>query len=177
MRALSIALLCSWLVLLAAEKGPATARGANGKVEIAATLYAGPEAVREQLGSDLGGFFFVVKVDLKPLGGQPLAVNRSDFMLRSYKNGQRCQPYEPSQIAGSGGLTLSPKGATPVVAPNPDVKEDPVLAVLKSKILPEKKTAEPVSGLLYFSLEGKYKPKDLVLQYQTPAGTLRLAFR
>jgi hypothetical protein len=176
MRALSILLLCSALVSPAADKKP-SARAANGKVEVSATLYADPESVREQLGSDLGGSFFVVKVELTPAGGQPLTINRDDFVLRSYKNGQKCQPYAPSQIAGSGALVLSPRGAAPVVATNPGDKEDPVLAVLKSKILPEQRTSERVSGLLYFSLEGKYKPKDLVLQYKSPAGELTLAFR
>lgn len=176
MRALSVLLLSSALVALAAGKEPPSARAANGKVEIAATLYAGRESVREQLGSDLGGNFFVVKVALTPVGGQPLAINRDDFLLRSYKNGQKCQPYAPSQIAGSGALALSAGGA-PVVTANPDDKVDPLLAVLKAKILPEKRTTEPASGLLYFSLEGKYKPKDLVLQYKSPAGALSLAFR
>ena len=50
-------------------------------------------------------------------------------------------------------------------------------AVLKTKILEEKKTTEPLSGLLYFSLEGKHKPKDLTLQYNGPAGRLVLAFK
>ncbi len=56
-------------------------------------------------------------------------------------------------------------------------KEDPVLTVLKEKVLPDKETKDPVSGLLYFSLEGKHKPKQLALQYDGPAGKLRLEFR
>jgi hypothetical protein len=56
-------------------------------------------------------------------------------------------------------------------------KENPVLAVLKQKVLPEKETSEPLAGLLYFSLEGKQKPKDLELQYNGPAGKLSLQFR
>lgn len=56
-------------------------------------------------------------------------------------------------------------------------KDDPVLAVLKARVLPEKQTTEPVSGLLYFSIEGKHKPKDLTLQYKTPQGLLTLSFR
>jgi len=48
--------------------------------------------------------------------------------------------------------------------------------VLNEKILPEKKTETPVSGLLYFPLE-KQKQKDLELWYNTPDGKLTLRFR
>jgi hypothetical protein len=175
-RALAAILLCAALALPAREKAPPSARAGNSKVEIAATLYTTSEAIREQLGADLGAGFFVVKVEVTPRGGQPLNIVRDDFLLRSYKNGQKCQPFAPSQIAGSGALALSATGK-PVVTATPGHKEDPLLPVLKAKVLPEKKSAEPVSGLLYFSLEGKYKPKDLVLQYQTPAGVLSLDFK
>lgn len=54
-------------------------------------------------------------------------------------------------------------------------KPDPMLAVLKEKILPEKETDAPVSGLLYFPME-KQKLKDLELIYKTPDGKLFLRF-
>ena len=50
-----------------------------------------------------------------------------------------------------------------------------MLAVLKEKILPEKETDVPVSGLLYFPME-KQKMKDLELIYTTPEGKLLLRF-
>ena len=56
-------------------------------------------------------------------------------------------------------------------------KPNPLLAVLKEKILPEKQITEPVTGLLYFQMEGKVKPKDLELYYKTTAGRLGLRFR
>ena len=56
-------------------------------------------------------------------------------------------------------------------------REDPVLAVLKEKVLAEKEISEPLSGLLYFLLEGKHKPKDLELMYKGPAGRLSLRFK
>ena len=55
-------------------------------------------------------------------------------------------------------------------------KENPLLAVLKAKILPEGQTLEPVSGQLYFLLEGKHKPKDLDLLYKTAEGLLEVDF-
>jgi hypothetical protein len=47
-------------------------------------------------------------------------------------------------------------------------KEDnPLLEVLKAKVLPEKKTQDSVKGQLYFLLDGKHKLKDLELMYQS----------
>jgi hypothetical protein len=54
-------------------------------------------------------------------------------------------------------------------------KADPMLEVLKEKILVEKETEAPVSGLLYFPME-KQKMKDLELIYTTPEGKLHLRF-
>ena len=60
---------------------------------------------------------------------------------------------------------------------NGQEKENPLLAVLKEKVLPEKETSEPVSGLLYFLFEGKHKLKDLDLMYKSPEGRLILDFQ
>lgn len=219
--------MCNILLLLlaaalacAADKGPVVAQAANDQLAITATVYCGKDAVKEQLGSDLGGYFILVKVGLTPKAGKTLAVTRDDFLLRSYKDGQKSQPFAPTQIAGRGTLVVSSTGGGgvgagqggPVWGPGPGMggpptrfpgqsdgtfgsttsdtssaqatiktggpeKEDPILTVLKEKVLAEKKTAEPLSGLLYFSLEGKHKPKDLVLQYTGPAGKLKLEFK
>jgi hypothetical protein len=55
-------------------------------------------------------------------------------------------------------------------------KHDPLYDVLKQKVLSEKETDGPLSGLLIFNLE-KQKRKDLELVYTTPKGVLRLRFR
>ena len=55
-------------------------------------------------------------------------------------------------------------------------KPNPLLDVLKQKVLPEKETEAPVSGLLYFPME-KQKLKDLELWYRTPEGKLVLQFK
>jgi hypothetical protein len=205
---------------LAAEKKLPVAEAANDDLQITATLYPDKDAVREVLGSDLGGYFTVIRVELAPQGEKPLAVDRDDFLLRSFKDGQKSGAFEPSQIAGRGALVVSTTssgggvvsedrgpvwggvpgtggrpdrmgGVTPPVVGNAagqtetqataksgvGEKDNPLLAVLKDKVLPEKKTAAPLSGLLYFSLEGKHKPKDLELQYLGPAGKLVLKFR
>ena len=56
-------------------------------------------------------------------------------------------------------------------------KESPLLAVLKEKILPEKDITEPVTGQLYFLLEGKQKVKDVELLYKTEAGRISIRFK
>jgi hypothetical protein len=56
-------------------------------------------------------------------------------------------------------------------------KENPLLAILKQKILAEKEIGEPVSGQLYFLMEGKQKAKDLELLYKTEAGRVSVRFK
>lgn len=58
-----------------------------------------------------------------------------------------------------------------------DNKKLPLLELLKQKQMPEKTTADPVSGLLYFPLEGKHKNKDLELIYKGPAGKVTVHFQ
>ena len=56
-------------------------------------------------------------------------------------------------------------------------KDNPLLAVLKAKIMPAGEIAEATSGLLYFQMEGKHKIKDLELMYKGPAGRFQLRFK
>jgi hypothetical protein len=74
---------------------------------------------------------------------------------------------------GNGG---DPGGATAKMNTGSKDKESPLLKALAEKMLAEKKTEEPVSGLLYFPLE-KQKLKDLELVYTTASGKLSLRFR
>ena len=219
MRNIVIAVLAAAALAGAADKGPITNQAANDKLAITATAYCTKDEVKSQIGSDLNGYFIVVKLDLRPKGDKPLTINRDDFLLRSYKDGQKSTPFAPSQIAGRASLIVTSTagggmaadrggpvwgggpgiGGPPMRMPGQDgtlgsstadtssadstvktggmEKEDPLLAVLKQKILPEKQTADPLSGLLYFSLEGKHKAKDVVLQYHGPAGKLELTFK
>ena len=82
---------------------------------------------------------------------------------------------------GIGGGGVGNSGATPTpdvkVEEKRDDKENPLLAALNAKILPEKEITEPTSGLLCFQIVGKVKPKDLELHYKGPAGKMALRFR
>ena len=196
---------------------PAEARGENESVVINATVYAKPEAVKEVLGSDLGGHYIVVAVQVTPRFGKQVAIERDDFILKTDKDGERSAPFAPSQIAGHGVLVVHQTGGAgasgmhdndgPIVGGYPGSlgpprrlggdgvgdagagqgaegktrtgsheKEDPMLAVLKGKELPETKTDKPVSGLLYFPME-KQKVKDLELRYHITDDKITMRFK
>lgn len=88
----------------------------------------------------------------------------------------------PHRLPGnSGGIAGTPTAGTAPARANFETggkgKKDETLAVLEKKILPEKETKEPVSGMLYFLLEGKHKPKQLALDYKGAGGRLLLEFK
>ena len=80
---------------------------------------------------------------------------------------------------GGGGVGTSGAAATPdvKVQESRDEKENPLLAALNAKILPEREITEPTSGLLFFQMVGKLKPKDLELHYKGPSGKMALRFK
>jgi hypothetical protein len=57
-----------------------------------------------------------------------------------------------------------------------DEKENPLKKELDTKVLPEKKVEEPVTGFLFFPME-KQKMKDLELQYGAKANRIRIRFK
>jgi hypothetical protein len=203
----------------AAGKAPPAGKASNERVELEAVLYADKAAVRNLVGAELDGVA-IVQLSVKPRGEEPLKVTLDDFTLRSDQDGQRSQPFAPSQIAGDAALVVA-SGSTgrggivgqdngPIWGGGPGTggrprrlpgsggtvgtaggeeavqasieatdrsKDNPLLAKLKEKMLAARETAEPLAGLLYFSLEGKHKPKDLELVYRGPAGKLSIRFR
>src|SRR5208282_2930435 len=97
---IALALVCAGAARNNEANKPADARGENESVVIAATVYARPEAVKEVVGSDLGGHYIVVAVEVTPRFGKEVAINRDDFVLKTDKDGERSGPFAPSQIAG-----------------------------------------------------------------------------
>lgn len=89
----------------------------------------------------------------------------------------------PGRLPGNGGgignTTANPttKEASEV-DPSKESKEaeSPLLRKLKEKALPEKTTATPIKGYLYFPLDGKHKAKDIALAYNGEGGKLILEF-
>jgi len=85
----------------------------------------------------------------------------------------------PRRLGGNGGAIGSaggPSEAQATVKDGAGEKDDPRLATLKARILEEKEIESPLSGLLYFPIEGKLKPKDFSLLYRSPAGRLTITF-
>jgi len=170
--------------------------GENDVLELTATAIADPESVREVLGSDLDGHYILMDVQIVPKEGRKVAVRLDDFVLKTDKDGERTGPFAPTQIAGRGAIVVTQEGGRkggfglgPMSIGTADISEahaavrsgatekpNPILDVLKQKILPEKETEAPVSGLLYFPME-KQKLKDLELIYTTTEGKLRLRFK
>jgi hypothetical protein len=157
-------------------------------------------------GSDLGEGIIVVQVTVRPLGDDPVKIWLDDFTLLSDKDGQRSVAFQPSQIAGAGAIVvknapgekhntsvmgglggmigMGPSAGNASTAPAAEIEvkdaqdstDSPLLLALRQKALPEKSVTEPVTGLLYFQIDGKVKPKNLELFYKTKSGKLGLRF-
>lgn len=86
----------------------------------------------------------------------------------------------PQQLPGSGSsvgsATTSETEAQAKTGTDPKQKDNPLLAILDQKMLVDKETKEPLTGLLYFPLEGKQKLKDIELIYKGPGGRLIVPF-
>ena len=201
---------------LAADTRLAVGSDSNKNFDLQATLYNTQDDINKLIGEELGKGIIVIEVTITPREGKLIEVWREDFSLRSDKDGQRSEPYDPSQIAGSSvlelattshGTRVSRERTGPIwggVGGNPrrlpgkgeqvslgsdnetmDVQarsggsepENELLAVLERKVLKEVETSEPVSGLLYFPLDGKHKIKQLELHYRGDAGALNLRFK
>jgi hypothetical protein len=194
-------LLLPALLLSAASKTVATAHGENDDVGLEATLYIDGEAVKGLIGNDLGGHYIVAEIKVTPKYGKEVSILRDDFVLHTDKDGEKAQPFVGNQIAGQTALIVSGEepakkksGWTmggPVMMGSPgmpndhgptgstvksDEQENPLKKVLDSKILPEKKTDQPVSGLLYFPME-KQKMKDLAVFYGGKENRITLRFK
>src|SRR5436309_12007457 len=112
MRALAIATaVMAASVLCASDKKIPLRSTENDIVEITANALADREAVRQALGSDLGGHYILVEVRVSPKDGNKVKIDRDDFVLRTDKDGQRTTPFAPSQIAGRGALVITQGGS------------------------------------------------------------------
>jgi len=85
----------------------------------------------------------------------------------------------PLVLHGGALATGSEAQAKPVAEGDktaPDKSEDPLKKLLADRILPETKTSDTVSGLLYFPME-KQKRKDLELDYGPRESRITLRFK
>lgn len=192
-------------------------RGENARFAIEAKLYKNPDQIPRILGRKLEKGIVVVAVTLTPKGDKPFEVWRDDFILRSDKDGEKSEPYDPGQIAGSTVLTViyttdgggahaenngpvwggvggmprrlpgtasgignagTVERASGATLSKGGKKVNPLLQTLRKRILPDGKITAPVSGLLYYPLEGKHKVKQIWLHYVgDEGGKIDLRFR
>jgi hypothetical protein len=145
-------------------------------------------------------------VKVEPKYGKDIVISHDDFVLRDMEAVEKSTPFEPSQIAGKAALIIvrnedgngnqparpkfggmggasspgsSNNGPTNVKAKmqNADEPNDTALEkLLTDKMLPEKKTDQTTSGLLYFALE-KVKVKNLQLDYGGKENRITLRFK
>jgi hypothetical protein len=190
----------------AADKKLPIDETSNDLLDISVSAPLDKDQIKQELGSDLGDDIIAIRLTARPVSDKPVQLSLDDFLLVSGKDGQRSEPFAPGQLAGSDSLAVTQNGmrksglgdhrptigfggfgvgTSGTAAATPDVKvketrddkENPLLAALNAKTLPEKEITEPTSGLLFFQIVGKVKAKDLELHYKGPAGKMALRFR
>jgi len=82
----------------------------NEMIDISATAITDRDQIKQELGSDFNGEVYLVRVTVRNVSDKPFQVSLDDFTLVSSKDGQRAEPYAPSQLAGGASLVLTPQG-------------------------------------------------------------------
>jgi hypothetical protein len=196
-------LLFASLLCFAGDRKQLPGQAGNDDVDLEGSVIVGHDEVTSVVGGDIGEGYVVVRMKVIPKGDKPLRVGPDDFTMVSRKDGQRSMALAPSEIAGKGALVVKRGtadgsktglyaggiggglGSSPGTVQrdvikgtqiDDNAKENPALASLTAKVLPDKETKTPIEGLLYFSINGKLKPKDVSLQYKGAAGKLIMEF-
>jgi hypothetical protein len=191
------------LICLGGERKQLPGQAGNDDIDLEGSVILGHEAVTEAVGGDIGEGYVVVRMKVIPKSDKPIRVGPDDFSMISRKDGQRSTALAPSEIAGKGALVVKRGtadgsktgvfaggiggglGSSPGTVQrdvikgtqiDDNAKETPALAALTAKALPDKETKTPIEGLLYFSINGKLKPKDVALYYKGAAGRLTMEF-
>jgi hypothetical protein len=74
-----------------------------------------------------------------------------------------------------GGATANTSDATASIEER-EAKDNPVLAALKQKLLPDGEIEKPVSGLLYFNIEGRHRVRQMELVYRRSPPRVHVRF-
>jgi hypothetical protein len=191
------------LVCFGGERKQLPGQAGNDDVDLEGSVIVQHDEVTNAIGSDIGEGYVVVRMKVIPKGDKPLRIGPDDFTMISRKDGQKCAALAPSEIAGKGAMVVkhgtadgsksswgvggmgAGLGSSPGTVQrdvikgtqiDDNAKESPALAPLTAKILPDKETKTPMEGLLYFSINGKLKPKDVALVYKGDAGKLIMEF-
>jgi hypothetical protein len=191
------------LLCFGGERKPLPGQAGNDDVDLEGSVILTHDEVTSAVGSDIGEGYVVARMKVTPKGSTPLRVGPDDFTMISRKDGQRSTALAPSEIAGKGQMVVkhgtadgsksswgvggmgAGVGSSPGTVQrdvikgtqmDDNAKESPALGALTAKVLPDKETKTPVEGLLYFSISGKLKPKDVAIVYKGAAGKLIMEF-
>jgi len=107
---LSLLGLAAMTVFAGIDKKLPIEQTSNEMIDISATAITDRDQIKQELGSDFGGDIYLVRVTVRNVSDKPFQVSLDDFMLVSSKDGQRAEPYAPSQLAGGASLALTPQG-------------------------------------------------------------------
>ena len=189
-------------IAAAGERKQLPGQAGNDDIELEASVILDHDEIAAAIGSDIGEGYIVLRMKASPKN-EALRIGPDDFTLVSRKDGQKSAALTPTEIAGKGALVVNRGstddrksgwsaggfggglGSSPGTVQrdvikdtklDENAKESPALAALKAKILPDKETKTPIEGLLYFSITGKVKLKDIGLIYKGPAGKLVMDF-
>ena len=191
----AVALVVLAGVALAADKKAFPGQAGNDNMELTAEVKIDAAEIRQEVGSDLGPGYVVVRVKAINKTGDPMRIGPDDFTLISRKDGDRAGALEPGQLAGGGALIVkrdrkgrdfaqqtNQPGFTGVagISKTSKPQDDTLLAALKEKEMADAETKpnKSVEGLIYFSMENpKVKAKDLALVYKGPGGHLTVEFK
>jgi hypothetical protein len=131
---------------------------------------------------------FILRTDKNGERTRPMAPNqiagRSALVITGMQEGVG-QGSEPKHGWSMGGIGMGGGGASTGAPPDPskvkatmeqNEQDNPLKAVLDKKQLPDGKLEKPISGLLYFALEGQ-KLKDLELLYGAKETRIAIRFK
>ncbi|MBV9762908.1 MAG: hypothetical protein JO340_20275 [Acidobacteriaceae bacterium] len=85
----------------------------NEQVDIIASISLTEDEVTQKLGEDAGPGVVLLDVRVVPKTDKPLRITPDDFILLAHDDGQRSQPFDPSELAGEGAMVESVKTADP----------------------------------------------------------------
>jgi hypothetical protein len=183
-----------------------TTSASNDQIDVVATISLTEAEVAQKIGADPGPGVALLDLRVTPKTDKPVQVSPDDFILLAYDDGERSKPFDPAELAGQGALVVKTTpngdkvgrtsgiggfggfgmGSGPEAAKKSDTLNSKMdtsskgsktlLEQLKAKQFPQKESADPVEGYLYFPLDGKHKLKNLAVLYRGETGKLKLVF-
>ena len=115
-------------LLGASNKTVEPGRAENETVNIEATAHIDAAEFPQLVGAEIGAYFTVVQVTVTPRKGK-IKIDRDDFLLRTYHDGERTNPLAVSEIAGKADMVVheehvGPSEATGRTGPVLDCRSD-----------------------------------------------------